>query len=196
METPLRSETNFMSARFTIVLVVLLILIGGLVAVTQVLRTSDDVPDRQDRLYRISSDEISSVTLGQGDNKITFVKLEGRWQFQGQEEDKLVQVDVGRWGGIPALLGGPAVATNLSESDEELGTRAYYGIDPPWSRINITSFDGQTIEVNVGDKTPTDDGYYAQVTGSEILYIVHASWADVIMRLLTEPPYPAEQSSD
>ncbi|MEE8159977.1 MAG: DUF4340 domain-containing protein, partial [Dehalococcoidia bacterium] len=179
-----------MNARFTIVLVVLLILVGGLVGVTQVLRSDDDPPERGDRLYRVSSSELSDVTISQDDEKITFVSLDEQWYIKDEEQGENLSVNIDRWGGIPSLLGGPAVSTNLSESEEELGDRASYGIEPPRSRINLTTFNGLGIEVNIGDLTPTQDGYYAQVTGSEILYIVHSSWVDVLMRLLTEPPYP------
>ena len=181
-----------MSVRVTIVLIVLLVLVGGLVAVTQVLRSEEDAPKRSDRLYRISSSEIADVTISRGDDTITFIHGEDEWLIQDPEGGENTPVDVDRWGGIPSLLGGPAVSTNLSESEEDLGSRASYGIDPPRSRINLTTNIGQRIEVNIGDLTPTEDGYYTNVTGSELLYIVHSSWVDVITRLLTEPPYPAE----
>ncbi len=184
-----------MNARFTIVLVVLLILVGGLVGVTQVLRSSDKDIERGDRLYRVSSSELSEVTISQDEEKVTFVQLDGQWYIKDEEQGENLPVNIDRWGGIPSLLGGPAVSTNLSESEDELEDRASYGIEPPRSRINLISFNGQGIEVNIGDLTPTQDGYYAQVTGSEILYIVHSSWVDVLMRLLTEPPYPLGEAT-
>ncbi len=183
-----------MSVRFTIVLVVLLIMVGGLVAVTQVLRTDEEAPERKDRLYRVSSAELAEVTISQEEDQITFVHLEESWFIKDEESGENVPVDIGRWGGVPSLLGGPAVSTNLSDSEEELGSRASYGVDPPRSRINITLFNGQTTEVNIGDLTPTEDGYYTYVTDSEILYIVHSAWVDVIVRLLNEPPYPIEEA--
>ena len=183
-----------MSVRFTIVLVVLLIMVGGLVAVTQVLRTDSETPERKDRLYRVSSDEIAEVTFSQEEDKITFVHLEDTWFILDEESGGDVPVDIGRWGGIPSLLGGPAVSENLSDREEELGSRASYGLDPPRNRINLSLFNGQAVEVNIGDLTPTEDGYYTYVTDSEILYIVHSSWVDVLVRLLEEPPYPAEEA--
>ena len=48
--------------------------------------------------------------------------------------------------------------------------------------------------MNIGDLTPTEDGYYISVEDpNDNLYIVHSSWVDVLERLLTEPPYPVEE---
>lgn len=187
-----------MSARFTIVLVVLLVLIGGLVAVTQVLRVGDPEEDkRPPRLYRIQ--DVAHVVIDRGEESITFEKREGDWFIVNGEDGEDLQVDIGRWGGIPSLLSGPAVATDMMETEEErkkLLDRASYGLDPIRSVITVTSASGQTVVVNLGDLTPTEDGYYVSVEDPrDNLYIVHSSWVDVLERLLDEPPYPVEEES-
>ena len=62
-----------MNLRFTFSLLFLFIVIGGLVAVTQVLRTSDEIETRE-RLYRISSSELVQLDIKSKQNEITFEK--------------------------------------------------------------------------------------------------------------------------
>ena len=184
-----------MSARFTIVLVVLLILIGGLVGVTQLLRGSDGSDDRPDRLYR--TQDVAHVVISRGEDSITFEKMGDTWFIKDEEGGEDIEVDIGRWGGIPSLLNRPAAATNLiktGEDREQLGDRASYGLDPARTVITSTTANGQKVVMNIGNLTPTEDGYYISVEDpNDNLYIVHSSWVDVLERLLTEPPYPVEE---
>ena len=186
-----------MSARFTIVLVVLLVLIGGLVAVTQLLRgPGSDAPERPERLYRIASEELMEVVISQGEDSIKFVEVEDTWYIRDDESGEDSEADIGRWGGITSLLGGPA-AENLMKTEEdrtELGDRASYGLEPPRTVITLTTKNRQMVVINLGDLTPTEDGYYVEVEDiRDNLYIVHNSWGDVLERLLHEPPYPVEE---
>ena len=174
-----------MRVRFTIVLVVLIILIGGLVGVTQVLRVPEDPSMQPDPLYRIQ--DVVHVVISRGKESIAFEKIGDTWFIKDEESGENVEVDIGRWGGVPTLLTSPAVSTNL-------GARASYGLDPVRAVITVTSANGQVFAVNIGDLTPTEDGYYISVEDpNDNLYIVHSSWVDVLERLLTEPPYPVEE---
>ena len=187
-----------MRVRFTIVLVVLLILIGGLLAVTQILRVPrgpEGPPIGPDPLYRIQ--DLVHVVISRGEDQIAFEKVENTWFIKDEEGGEDIEVDIGRWGGIPSLLNRPAAATNLiktGEDREQLGDRASYGLDPARTVITSTTANGQRIVVNIGDLTPTEDSYYISVEDpNDNLYIVHSSWVDVLERLLTEPPYPVEE---
>lgn len=188
-----------MSARFTIVLVVLLVLIGGLVGVTQFLRGPDsDAPDRKARLYRIDSGELTNIVIRRGEEQISFYDNGEDWFIMDPEGGEDVEVDIGRWGGITSLLGGPAVDDLMKTEEDraELGDRAAYGLDPPRTVITLTTQNGQVVVVNLGDLTPTEDGYYVSVEDPrDNLYLVHNSWVDVLERLLDEPPYPVEDES-
>ena len=185
-----------MRVRFTIVLVVLLILIGGLVAVTQILRVPED-PSRGPDPYLYRIQDIVHVVISRGEDQIAFEKVENTWFIKDEEGGEDIEVDIGRWGGIPSLLNRPAAATNLiktGEDREQLGDRASYGLDPARTVITSTTANGQRIVVNIGNLTPTEDGYYISVEDpNDNLYIVHSSWVDVLERLLTEPPYPVEE---
>ncbi len=185
-----------MRVRFTIVLVVLLILIGGLVAVTQILRVPED-PSRGPDPYLYRSQDIVHVVISRGEDQIAFEEVENTWFIKDEEGGEDIEVDIGRWGGIPSLLNRPAAATNLiktGEDREQLGDRASYGLDPARTVITSTTANGQKVVMNIGNLTPTEDGYYISVEDpNDNLYIVHSSWVDVLEQLLNEPPYPVEE---
>lgn len=46
-----------------------------------------------------------------------------------------------------------------------------YGLDQPQATANITYDDGTSAQVRVGNKTPSDTGYYGQVEGKDGVYI-------------------------
>ena len=194
-----------MNVRLTIVLVLVLVLVGGLVAVTQVLRSgTDDGPERKARLYRISSAELVGIELTQGSGKIemgtdriefaaVYSEDGNREWFIRKSDGENLAVDVQRWGGIPALVGGPSVIRGLSEEEEGLDL-SVYGLDEPKRHIYLSLKNGVRIDVEIGDDDPTNRGYYVKVADTKPLFIVTKEWVDVIMGLLGNPPYQAEDS--
>ena len=180
-----------MNVRLTILLVVLLIVIGGLVGITQVLR-SGDVPDRGERLFRLSSAELVGVNISLDKEKIAFVLDGDDWFIKDELSGAIIPVDESRWSGVTTLLGGPVVTENLTEIAEELEDLTAYGLDPPRGKIMLMPSGGQSIEIQLGDLTPTEDGFYAKVADIDVLYIMHNTWVDIMARLVTEPPFPLE----
>ena len=75
---------------------------------------------------------------------------------------------------------------------EELDDAQEYGLDPPQTYITVTLKDGRQISVLLGDKTPDGLSHYAHVVGFSPLYLVSATWGDVINRVVTEPPIISE----
>ena len=69
-----------------------------------------------------------------------------------------------------------------------------YGLDEPKGHIYISLKNGVRIDVEIGDDDPTSRGYYVKVADTKPLFIVTKEWVDVIMGLLSNPPYQAEDS--
>jgi hypothetical protein len=176
-----------MNLRFTFSLLFLFIVIGGLVAVTQVLRTSDEIETRE-RLYRISSSELVQIDIKSKQNEITFEKKDGDWFIQASEAIEEVEVDQERWGGVPFLLGGPQVVRNLPEDEDDPRDLSEYGLAPPEHRIMMTLLGGRVVEVHLGVETPTKDGVYVKLSDAGDLFVVHGSWPDLLIKLLLDPP--------
>ena len=186
-----------MNVRLSIFLVTLLIIVGGGVLVTQVLRTSEgELTEQKDRLYRVSVEVLAGVKMTSEGREISFIQKEDEWFIKGDEDGEDIPVNMSRWGGIPQLLQGPTVAQNLSESGENLGDLTSYGLDPPRSLIQLTTQDARVIvEVQIGEVTPTGDGYYTKVADSDTLFITLSEWVDVILGMLTNPPYPLAEGA-
>ncbi|MBM3926257.1 MAG: DUF4340 domain-containing protein [SAR202 cluster bacterium] len=177
-----------MNVRLTLLLVVLLVVIGGLVAITQVLR-GGDTPDRGSRLYRLSSSELNRVVVTRGEETITFLRKGDEW-FIDDTERGMVGVDVQRWGGIPVLLGGPTTTKLIEPPEGQTIDFTSYGVAPPKTSIHVATSRNQAVDVHIGDATPDATGYYVKVHGTNVLYVVNSAWVDVINRLINEPPYP------
>lgn len=63
-----------------------------------------------------------------------------------------------------------------------------FGFDTPSYRITITFKDGKTQILEVGDATPTNNGYYVRVD-SERMMIASLSGIDAITSMVISPPY-------
>jgi len=177
-----------MNVRLTLLLVVLLVVIGGLVAITQVLR-GGNAADRDSRLYRLSSSELNQIVVTRGEETITFLREGDEWFINDIERGK-VGVDIQRWGGIPVLLGGPTTSKTITPEEGQTIDLTAYGVEPPKTRVHVSTSRNQEVDVLIGDATPDTTGYYVKVVGTDILYVVNSSWVDVINRLVNEPPYP------
>ena len=72
------------------------------------------------------------------------------------------------------------------------GDGASYGLDPPMTIAHLIKRDGSSIEFHLGIPTPDQERYYAQTIGKDEVMIVPASWAQAVIELATDPPYPPE----
>ncbi len=62
------------------------------------------------------------------------------------------------------------------------------GLDAPSLTISLDFNSGIHHQINVGNLTPTSNGYYVQFDGGTI-YVVSESGIDSLRNLLTQPPY-------
>ena len=120
-----------------------------------------------------------------------FIKHEDRqWYFDDPPGPK---VDPARWGGgIPLILSGPGAERPIARdaSDEQL---AVFGFTQPIMTITLTKDDGEVYGIEVGDEVPDGHAHYVRLSDSTAIYIVDASWYDVLELLVLNPPYPPEE---
>ena len=184
-----------MNIRLTILLVVLVVIVGALVSITQVLRSSSDT-ESIGRLYSIGRDDILNVSIERKDATVKFSKQGSQWIIAGDSEADNVNVDEDRWSGIVFLLESPATEKPLSRNEGEELDLAEFGLDPPIMKIQISNADSLVVEIHLGDSTPSRDGFYVKLAGMKNAYVIKSSWADVITRLITQPPYPLEETEN
>ncbi len=177
-----------MNFRISFVLVVLALVLGGYVIFFELQRGSEREPEPP-WFYNVHENDIVRISITfQGENQ-TFVKREITWYFDDGTDTPEQAVDISRWGGIPLLLTGPK-SRRLVE--EQISDPAIYGLDPPGSYIGVLLRDGREVNILLGNLTPDGAGNYSQLEGFAPIFIIDATWGQVLNRLVTEPPLPAE----
>lgn len=68
------------------------------------------------------------------------------------------------------------------------GDPSIFGLDEPVYTIAIGFDDGKSGTLEIGEKTPTNSGYYARLDGKQMM-IVSTSGIDSLVNLLSSPPY-------
>lgn len=183
-----------MNIRLTILLVVLVVIIGALVGITQVLRnTTDNEPIG--RLYSIARNDILNISMERKGSTIKFSKQDNQWVIVDDAGVDDVNVDGDRWSGIVFLLESPAIEKPVSRREGEELDLGEFGLDPPVTKVGISNANSLVLEIHLGDSTPSRDGFYVKLAGKKNTYIINSSWADVVTRLITQPPYPLEETA-
>jgi len=172
--------------RLTLIFVFVLALIGGYFFFVELQKQ----PERAAPalwFYNTDDDAFSSISIKHRGKSTTFVKdKEGSWHFDTVEG---TPVDINRWGGITLLLRGPQSRRLLLENPEpkDLGR---FGLERPPTEINVGTVDGAKFAIFIGDKTPDEVSHYVRMEGLPQVFLIDASWGDVLSRLVTEPPIP------
>jgi hypothetical protein len=129
-----------------------------------------------------------TIELPRLDRRESWIRgADGRWAFQRAGRPA---VDGRRWSGVPTLLSGPR-AERLVAVDTPSGRSAAFGLTRPAMRIELLVDGEEPLRIEVGDATPDGAGVYVQAPGSTSVYSVARSWYTVLVRLVTDPPYPA-----
>ena len=169
-----------MNYRLSFVLLVILAVVGGYVLLFE-LQKRPELNQAAPWFYDVSYDEIRVIEIDHDGRAEKFEIVGNTWVFQHTQEP----VDLERWSGIPHLLTGPRVTRQVMEVVEDF-TR--YGLAPPRTRITVNLDAGQSIVSALGALTPDGSAVYARLDGSPGLFLLPASWADVMRKLVTEPP--------
>ncbi|MFN3974761.1 MAG: DUF4340 domain-containing protein [Dehalococcoidia bacterium] len=172
-----------MNIRIISVLLALLVVVAGYFYFAQVQRPPKREPEPP-WFYTLNMEDLLSITLTKDGQSQRFIQKEGEWWLEKPEP---LPVDPSRWAGITLLLSGPQSRRLLME---QIDAPARYGLDNPSLVIQTEATGGRTFEINLGQKTPDGSAHYAQLKGSPQLFLVDASWGDVLGRLVTDPPYP------
>jgi len=177
-------------------ILILVAVLAVTIAVYFVTRPAEEPPEKPDPLERIwefDMDELNYIIIELPNLEMSesFAEHEDRqWYF---DDPPGPQVDPDRWGGgIPLILSGPGAERSAKKNatEEEL---AIYGFTQPMMKIFLTKQDEEVISIEVGDAVPDGSAYYIRLADSNDIYIIDASWYDVIERLVLEPPYTPEE---
>jgi cyclophilin family peptidyl-prolyl cis-trans isomerase len=177
-----------MNYKITLVLIVMLAVVS-LIGVIITTSGGRSTPERTGAprifAFQAEEDDIISVSITHEGKTQTFVEsADGRtWYFDELDGEEVFR---DRWGGIPLLLSGPLYQRVIAEQSTDLGP---YGLDEP-SLIVSLGLQGveKEVEIRIGDKTPQAGAHYVQFINDPRVYLVDATWGDVLTRLAVEPP--------
>ncbi len=194
-----------MSFRFTIILVVALILVGGYVYFYELRRPTQFVTPPL-WFYNLEMDRISGIDVALQDKKISFVRDPADKSFHFNDAAK-TPVNLERWGGVTLLLSGPQSKRLLCTETGKASLPppcnnpdiyANYGLTKPSVVVDVTLEDKDdqtdklvhnTFTLFIGDQTPDGQNNYVQMKDYPQIFLVDGSWGSVFARLVTEPPY-------
>ena len=140
------------------------------------------------RLYVIEEGDIRDIQVISDGRTVDYQRAALNWQFSIQG-DPAIQVFPEKWEGTLGLITFPRVVEVLADNQDDLPS---YGLDPPSATTRLTRLDGSIIEFHLGNTTPDQEHYYARTVGEEEVMVVPASWAQAVIKLATDPPYPPE----
>lgn len=178
-----------MSIRTTFVLLVVLLLVAGYFLFAESKPSTTALQQGQDApwFYTAAMEDIRHITIQTGAAKAAFFQTEpGSWFF---DEPKDLPVDLARWGGVTLLLGGPQTRRLIADTVERENTPSF-GLDKPSTTIDVALTGDRKLRILLGATTPNGVSHYAMREGDPRLYLVDASWGQVLTRLALEPPYP------
>jgi hypothetical protein len=180
-----------LSLKTTAVLVVLAVLLGVYVGFFRDTKPPE-TPELGPEVWSVQEDALERIEIVSG-QRVAFRKgNQGSWRF---DEPEGSEVDPKRWGGVPLLVTGPASKRVIAQKPGDL---AEYGLETPRMEILLGLHGGKSLRILVGDKTPDETNCYVKVAGWDPVYTVDSSWAQVLSRLVTEPPRlaPANRPQD
>ena len=171
-----------MNVRLSILLVLVLVLIGGSVYITQELATRER-KESPPWLYQLQPEDITKISVLYRDQEMDYELQGDQWVIKDGNDTPVFQ---DKWAGMTLLLSGPKTNRLLADSIDD---PAKYGLDEPQTRIQVFDKSGSPLEFHLGNSTPSGHHWYASVVGSQSLFQVAALWGEVVSKLATEPPY-------
>ena len=172
-----------MNLRTTFLLVVFLAVVAGYFFFFQARRSGTTEPEPP-WFYTATMEDIQRITITTPGQSRAFRQERDGWAF---EEPAGLPVDPARWGGITLLLSGPQSRRLLASSVED---PAKFGLTSPQGVVSVELRGERQVRILLGQRTPDGSAHYAQQEGDPRLFLVDASWGEVLTRLVTEPPYP------
>ncbi|MDP6071990.1 MAG: DUF4340 domain-containing protein [SAR202 cluster bacterium] len=176
-----------MNWKATVVLVVGVVIVG-IVAYINPFEDEEDAAIKPPWFYQVSMDDINRIKVSTTESTQSFHMDEDEaWVFDTPVGIPPSQT---RWGGIVLLVSGPKTKRDFSEVRTIIEDPAEYGLDQPGLIVEVGLTAGRSVEFRLGAATPDGDFHYGQVSGFTQLFLIAASWGEVLRRIANEPPIP------
>ena len=151
--------------------VVLCLLVGGYFAAVKYKESSNskanDTPSTPSiSLLETTTDKITEVQLQNSNGSFLVKKKDKTFQMISPYGVKTTQDKVDSFVSSFVSIGATKVAL------EKANDLSVYGLSTPSASLSVTTSDKKITSLALGDKTPTDDGYYLTVGNTGKVYVV------------------------
>lgn len=172
-----------MNIRFTILLVVILVVIGGTVWITQGGDETEESDPCKSWVWKVELEDLQRIAIDHEGTSVSYRREERSWVIEDGSDTPVYQP---KWGGKALVVSGPKPSRCLSETIED---RALYALDPPATTVQVSDRSEQTVLFELGAITPDGANQYVRLN-DDSLFTLPKIWGEVVIRLATEPPYP------
>lgn len=150
---------------------VLVVAVGACFAAKMIAERSEDADKTS--VMNIAAEDITGLSWTYGDNTVSITKDGGTWTYASpeSEEDMVDAADADEMAAAVASLKASAVIT----PDEQEGD---YGFDDPTCELIVKTASADTT-YTVGSLNDITNQYYLQITGSENVFTIDTSFADM-----------------
>lgn len=143
------------------------------------------------KLVDISKDSLSKIVLKRGDGEIVLTKEERDVETLNQKEDGTTQkvIEKAKVWVTPSFGVDTSAVDDIALSGEMVTSKrlidenpqdiSVYGLDKALA-TTFYSGDGKVVGLEVGDKTPTNDGYYVRKVGETKVYTIDSYRGDTL----------------
>ena len=183
-----------MSYRTTIVLGAVLVALVALVYFFE-LRDADQTgtptSEQPVPLVQLSAADVNHVDIKQGEQSLTLFRAEsgGQWRLASPTAtaEKGEEADQDRVERVVSSLASLSASRVVNEQPSGLEE---YGLAQPEVEVVLQTIDGKREALRFGNTNPGGNGRYAQLEGSQKVYMVYSYVVDDVTRMLVDPPLP------
>lgn len=175
-----------MSFRNTGILLIALIVLGGVVFWVNRqggVETDTDATPTPAPLTSLSTSDVTSIQVKQGDQSITIERQDEGWIIAGDSPEPAGETKVTQ--ALDRLTGLKPTRT-LSD----VQNFADFGLTKPAWTITLKPREGDTVIFRVGDENPRGTARYVQVAGDPSVHMIPKFSVEDVQKWLEEPPYP------
>ena len=172
-----------MNIRFTVLLVVILVIIGGTVWITQ-MEPDENTTERKSWAWKVELEDLQHIAITHEDTSVAYRRQDRSWVIESEAGND-IPVYQPKWGGKALIVSGPKPSRTL---DEDTADPALYGLDPVATTVEVTDRSGQSVTFELGAITPDAANQYVRLDDGS-LHTLPKIWGEVVVSLATRPPY-------
>ena len=178
-----------MKPLYTLGMLLLLVVLGAYVFLFEREPIDPNAPTPGEQFNVLSGEfaDVSALEISQNApaKTVSLKRVEGQWQFakgQPADRDRIESV-------LRQLT--PWQASARLEESFDMKQAKTFGLETPALIVKVT-FKDKSESLKVGNKTPTNSGYYVMHEGDPALYLSFVNVPEDLQKLVQQPPIPPE----